>query len=105
LAGIAFINGFGSQSLALKGYSGGDLFFEAVYSGKTLANFGITSLGLVGTWTLLPANGSDPYTANDTIQLIAGAPTPPSVPALGGAFLWPPWAEIPAFASSLRSSP
>jgi hypothetical protein len=83
-----------------------EIFFsEAVYSGKTLANFGITSLGLVGTWTLLPANGSDPYTANDKIQLIAGAPTPPSVPALGGAFLWPPWAEIPAFASSLRSSP
>lgn len=74
---------FGSQALALKGYSGGELFSEAVYSGKTLADFGITALGPISTWTLLPANGSDPYTANDTIRLIAGAPTPPSVATPG----------------------
>jgi len=83
LSGSTFITALTSQLLALKGYSGGEMFSESVYSGKTLANCGSTALGLVGTWTLLPANGSDPYTANNTIQLIVGAPTPPSVATPG----------------------
>ncbi len=82
-AGPAYNAFFGSQFLLLKGYSGGEIFSEAVYSGKTLSNFGITASGLFGTWTLQPANQSDPYTANDTIQLIVSAPTPPSVAAPG----------------------
>jgi len=79
------------------GYTSGNIASEAIFFGKTLAgDFGITTTGLVGTWTLQPANGSDPYTDNDTIQFFVGAPTPPTVatpgplPLLGAgaAFGW-----------------
>ncbi len=79
------------------GYTGGNIISEAIFNGKTLASdFGITTTGLVGTWTLQPADNSDPYSANDTIQFIVGAPTPPSaaVPGplplfgAGAAFAW-----------------
>lgn len=79
----------GSQILALtSSYAGGELFSEAVFNGKSLADFGITTSGLLGTWTLQPANGSDPYTANDTINLIAGSPSaavPGPLPLVGAA--------------------
>jgi hypothetical protein len=64
-------------------YSGGEIISEAVIPGITLADLGITSSGLVGTWTLQPANGSDPYTAFDTIQVVIGAPPSPSTAVPG----------------------
>ena len=83
----------GSQVLGLNSYAGGELFSEAVFNGKSLADFGITTSGLLGTWTLQPADGSDPYTANDTINLIAGsssAAVPGPLPLFGAitAFGW-----------------
>jgi len=83
----------GSQLLALNSPAGGERFSEAVFNGKSLADFGITTSGLLGTWTLQPADGSDPYTANDTINLIAGPPSaavPGPLPLLGAgaAFGW-----------------
>jgi hypothetical protein len=83
----------GSQILGLNSPTGGERFSEAVFNGKSLADFGITTSGLLGTWTLQPADGSDPYTANDTINLIAGPPSaavPGPLPLLGAgaAFGW-----------------
>ena len=83
----------GNQVLGLSSYAGGERFSEAVFNGKSLADFGITTSGLLGTWTLQPADGSDPYTANDTINLIAGsssAAVPGPLPLLGAgaAFGW-----------------
>jgi hypothetical protein len=66
----------------------------ATFNSKTLAGIGFTTTGLLGTWTLQPADGSDPYTANDTIQVVIGAPPPASVPGplpllgAGAAFGW-----------------
>jgi len=61
---------------------------SATFNGKTLANLGFTTTGLIGTWTL---NGT-----SETIQVILGAPTPPGttvpgpMPLLGAgaAFGW-----------------
>jgi hypothetical protein len=83
----------GSQLIALNSPAGGERFSEAVFNGKSLTDFGITTSGLLGTWTLQPADGSDPYTANDTINLIAGpssAAVPGPLPLLGAgaAFCW-----------------
>jgi hypothetical protein len=83
----------GSQILALNSPAGGERFSEAVFNGKSLTDFGITTSGLLGTWTLQPADGTDPYTANDTINLIAGsssAAVPGPLPLLGAgaAFGW-----------------
>ena len=85
--GPVFSSLIGSQVLFLGPYAGGELFSEAIYSGKSFTDFGITSSGLVGTWTLQPASGSDPYSASDKINLIVGAPTAASVPGplLGAA--------------------
>lgn len=64
-------------------YTGGPITSESVFSGQTLASFGITSAGLIGTWTL-QSNGSDGYTANDTINFTVGAPSVPGpLPLLG----------------------
>jgi hypothetical protein len=70
---------------------GSSIFSEAIFNDKTLAlDFGITTTGLFGTWTL-QSNGSDGYTANDTINLYVNAPpTPGPLPLLGAgaAFAW-----------------
>jgi len=84
---------YGSQLLALDSYAGGERLSEAVFNGKSLADFGITTSGLLSTWTLQPADGLDPYTANDSINLIAGPPSaavPGPLPLLGAgaAFGW-----------------
>jgi hypothetical protein len=66
----------------------------ATFNSTTLGALGFTTTGLLGTWTLQPADGSDPYTANDTIQVVIGAPPPASVPGslpllgAGAAFGW-----------------
>jgi hypothetical protein len=66
----------------------------ATFNSTTLAGLGFTTTGLLGTWTLQPKDGSDPYTANDTIQVVIGAPPPASVPGplpllgAGAAFGW-----------------
>ena len=66
----------------------------ATFNSRTLAGLGFTTTGLLGTWTLQPADGSDPYTANDTIQVVIGAPPSASVPGplpllgAGAAFGW-----------------
>jgi len=63
----------------------------ATFNSSTLAGIGFTTTGLLGTWTLQPKDGSDPYTANDTIQVVIGAPPVPGpLPLLGAgaAFGW-----------------
>jgi len=66
----------------------------ATFNSTTLAGIGFTTTGLLGTWTLQPKDGSDPYTANDTVQVVIGAPPPASVPGplpllgAGAAFGW-----------------
>jgi hypothetical protein len=65
--------------------SGSPIVSSATIPGKTLAQLGLSATsGLLATWTLQPANGSDPYTANDTVQVFAGPPpTPPAAAAPG----------------------
>ena len=60
----------------------------ATYNSKTLASIGFTTTGLLGTWTLQPLDGSDTYSANDTINVVIGAPpatVPGPLPLLGAA--------------------
>lgn len=41
----------------------------SIFANSNLASdFGFTTPGLITSWTLLPADASDPYTANDTIN-------------------------------------
>jgi len=48
--------------------NGSFIFSEAIFNNKTLASgFGMTITGLLGSWTL-QSNGTDGYTANDTIN-------------------------------------
>ncbi|QVL51814.1 MAG: hypothetical protein KFB97_09790 [Cyanobium sp. M30B3] len=65
-------------------YSSGDPFsFSADFEGSTLADFGLaSSSGLIGTWTLAPRTGTDPYTADDTITFTV-TPVPGPLPLLG----------------------
>ncbi len=77
---------FGTNFLLDNTYtSGASILSSATIPNKTLAQLGLSSTsGLLATWTLQPANGGDPYTANDTIQVFAGAPpTPPAAAAPG----------------------
>jgi len=73
-------------------YTGGFIFSEAIFNNKTLASdFGITTTGLFGTWTLQSNGTGDGYTANDTINLFVSAPPVPGpLPLLGAgaAFAW-----------------
>ncbi len=73
-------------------YIGGFIFSEAIFNNKTLASdFGITTTGLFGTWTLQSNGTGDGYTANDTINLYVNAPPAPGpLPLLGAgaAFAW-----------------
>jgi hypothetical protein len=55
----------------------------ATFNTKTLAGIGFTTTGLLGTWTLQPKDGSDTYTAFDTIQVVIGAPPSPSTAVPG----------------------
>ena len=65
--------------------SGSPIQGEAIFASSTLSGFGITTTGLLGTWTL---NGT-----GDTIQVFIGAPAaavPGPLPLLGAgaAFGW-----------------
>jgi hypothetical protein len=53
---------------------------SATIASQTLASVGFTTPGPLGTWTLLPAGGLDPYTADDTIRVVIGQAPPPTVP-------------------------
>jgi hypothetical protein len=77
---------FGNNFLLDNTYtSGSPIVSSATISGKTLAHLGLSATsGLLATWTLQPANGSDPYTANDTVQVFAGAPPAPPAAAAPG---------------------
>lgn len=88
---------YGSSALfgITSGYAPGTPITSlSTFNSKTLAGIGFTTTGLLGTWTLQPKDGSDPYTANDTIQVVIGAPPPASVPGplpllgAGAAFGW-----------------
>jgi len=63
--------------------SGNAINSAATFNTQTLAGLGFTTTGLLGTWTLQPKDGSDPYTANDTIQVVIGAPPSPSTAVPG----------------------
>jgi hypothetical protein len=66
------------------GYTPGtSITSTATINSQTLASIGFTTTGLLGTWTLQPADSSDPYTANDTIQVVIGAPPSPSTAVPG----------------------
>jgi len=66
------------------GYTPGtSITSTATINSQTLASIGFTTTGLLGTWTLEPKDGSDPYTANDTIQVVIGAPPSPSTAVPG----------------------
>lgn len=75
---------------------GTPIISTATFNTKTLAGIGFTTTGLLGTWILQPLDGSDTYTANDTIKVVIGAPPSPStaVPGplpifgAGAAFSW-----------------
>jgi MYXO-CTERM domain-containing protein len=92
------LDGVGSQFFWIDtGYTPGtSVTSTATFNTKTLASIGFTTTGLLGTWTLQPKDGSDPYTAFDTIQVVIGAPPSPStavpgpLPLLGAgaAFGW-----------------
>ena len=84
-------SGFTAQS----GYSGTSIVSESIFLNKNLAaDFGISTTGLLGTWTLQSDGNGDGYIANDTINLIVGAPPAASVPGplplfgAGAAFGW-----------------
>ena len=73
---------FGSLGLAgvATGYvSGNSIFSSATFNGQTLAGLGLTTPGLLGTWSLV--GGSD------SIRVILGAPAPVPgpLPLLGAA--------------------
>jgi hypothetical protein len=59
--------------------SGSPIQGEAIFASRTLSGFGITTTGLLGTWTL---NGT-----GDTIQVFIGAPAsvPGPLPLFGAA--------------------
>jgi hypothetical protein len=66
------------------GYTPGtSITSTATINSQTLASIGFTTTGLLGTWTLQPTDSSDPYTANDTIQVVIGAPPSPSTAVPG----------------------
>ena len=60
--------------------SGNAINSTFTFNSQTLAGIGFTTTGLLGTWTLQPKDGWDPYTAFDTIQVVIGAPPSPSTP-------------------------
>lgn len=93
---------FGTNFLLDNTYtSGASILSSATIAGKTLAQLGLSSTsGLLATWTLQPANGSDPYTANDTIQVFAGAPPAPPAAAAPGPL--PLFGAAAAFGFSRR---
>jgi hypothetical protein len=66
------------------GYTPGtSITSTATFNSQTLTGLGFTTTGLLGTWTLQPKDGSDPYTAFDTIQVVIGAPPSPSTAVPG----------------------
>ena len=72
-----------SFSIANTYASGNAINSTATFNTKTLASIGFTTTGLLGTWTLQPKDGSDTYTAFDTIQVVIGAPPSPSTAVPG----------------------
>jgi hypothetical protein len=82
---------FGSYLISQIGYggffriaptysSGNPIDFTVTFASVSLAQLGFTTPGLYDSWTLLPRVASDPYTANDTINWIVGAPPAAAVP-------------------------
>ena len=66
------------------GYTPGtSITSTATFNSQTLAGLGFTTTGLLGTWTLQPKDGSDTYSAFDTIQVVIGAPPSPSTAVPG----------------------
>lgn len=114
---------------------GQPFFSSATFNDSSLASLGVTSTGLVGTWTIVGTTESinvfyrassssisprPPAPAGRRCRLRLESPSaqahrhsvdhpapglncssdsPPS-PAIGGAFLWPPWAAIPCRAGA-----
>lgn len=76
---------------------------SSVYSNKNLAtDFGLTTLGLFTSFTLLPNDSSDPYTANDTINIYVGPPPAPTPSVPGPIPVIGAWAAY-AFSRRIRS--
>ena len=71
----ASVFGVEDSGTANKRFSSSSLFANT----NLATDFGLTTTGLLTSLTLLPADSSDPYTANDTINIYVGPP-PPEVP-------------------------
>ena len=77
------LSGGASQFAIASSYaSGSSIVSTATFANRTLASFGLTTPGVVGTWSLL--NGEQTV---DSIQAIVGAPAavPGPLPLLGAA--------------------
>lgn len=81
--------GFGIFGIVPSYNSGDPIDFTLTLASVGLAQLGFTTPGLYDSWTLLPRVASDPYTANDIINWIVGAPpaapVPGPVPLIGVA--------------------
>jgi hypothetical protein len=68
-------------------FTGGWILSESIYYNKNLAiDFGITTTGLIGTWALQPKDGTDPYNAQEQINLsVDPPPVPGPLPLCGAA--------------------
>jgi hypothetical protein len=72
--------GFGIFGIVPTYGSGDPIDFSLTFASLSLSDMGFSTPGLYDSWTLLPRSASDPYTANDTINWIVGAPAGAAVP-------------------------
>jgi hypothetical protein len=84
--GTNFGSGFGDTLFAIAdSYAPGDPIASInIFPSLTLADLGFTTPCVYNTWTLAPANPTDPYTANDIIRWNV-APVPGPFPLFGAA--------------------
>jgi hypothetical protein len=72
--------GFGIFGIVPTYSSGDPIDFALTIASVSLAELGFSTPGFYDSWSLRPRTSSDPYTANDTINWIVGAPAGAAVP-------------------------
>ena len=72
----------GNKFRIIESYTGGQIASSSTFANKTLSSLGITSTGLIGTWTI---DGS-----SETINVFIGRQVPAPLPLFGAAaaFSW-----------------